>query len=157
MDTNALIDFQKRVERELHGDILPFWLKYSLDTCHGGFIGRMMNDRTIIEEAPKGLILNARILWTFSAVYRYNHDSRFLELARRAYEYLECYFRDRDFGGAFWLLDGRGRCLDGMKKIYGQAFYLYALAEYYRATRFDPALRQAIDLFHLIAEHSHDD
>jgi len=44
-----------------------------------------------------------------------------------------------------------------MKKIYGQAFYLYALAEYYRATRFEPALRQAIELFHLIEEHSHDD
>ncbi|MFB3786715.1 MAG: AGE family epimerase/isomerase [bacterium] len=157
MDNETLGNFRKRVERELHGDILPFWLRHSLDTRHGGFIGRMMNDRTVVENAPKGLILNARVLWTFSAVYRYDYDSRFLQLAQRAYEYLDRYFRDRDFGGVFWLLDSQGHGLDDMKKIYGQAFYLYALAEYYRATRLEPALRHAIEVFQLIEKHSHDD
>ena len=156
MDDKAILDFQKRVERELHEDILPFWLERSIDPQNGGFIGRMMNDLTVIEDAPKGLILNSRILWTFSAVYRCNRDPRFLELAQRAYDYFNQCFWDKEFGGAFWLLDHQGHCLDDKKKIYGQAFCIYALSEYFLAVGFEPALQRAKELFQRMEENSHD-
>jgi len=66
--TKAMIDkgqidsFLRSAQNELEQDILPFWIRYCLDDEYGGFIGRMSNDRTIVKDAPKGLVLNARIL-----------------------------------------------------------------------------------------------
>lgn len=47
--------------------------------------------------------------------------------------------------------------LDDKKKIYGEAFCLYALAEYYRVFGEAPALEQAAHIFDLIEAHAHDD
>jgi mannobiose 2-epimerase len=46
--------------------------------------------------------------------------------------------------------------LDDSKKIYGQAFYIYALAEYYQAFGGPAALARAIEVFELIERHAHD-
>jgi cellobiose epimerase len=148
--------FAESVARELNERLLPFWLEHVVDTAHGGFIGRMANDGTIDPEAPKGLILNARLLWTYSALSRSNQDPHCRELAERAYDTLEQRFWDREYGGAFWQLDRDGRILDAQKKIYGQAFCIYALAEHYRAFGMGAALERAQQLFNLIEIHSRD-
>ena len=41
MDKHA---WRRQVEQELTGDILPFWLKYTLDRERGGFYGLVEND-----------------------------------------------------------------------------------------------------------------
>ena len=148
--------FSAAVRDELENDLVPFWMERVIDPEHGGFIGQMSNDGTIDPEAPKGLILNTRILWTFSALYRFYQDSRFRETAQLAYDYLEAYFRDTSFGGVFWLLDYKGHPLDNKKKIYGQAFYIYALAEFYQAFEDSSALERAGEMFDLIETHSRD-
>ena len=156
MDRKTIDDFLASVERELTGNILPFWLERSVDRDRGGFVGQRSNDLQVIPDAPKGLILNARLLWTFSALHRFDENRRCLDLARRAYDYLNEYFWDREFGGAFWQVDCFGQRLDGTKKIYGQAFYVYALAEYFQTTRNQDALDRAVELFRLIERHSRD-
>jgi mannobiose 2-epimerase len=65
-------------------------------------------------------------------------------------------FWDAQHGGAFWRLDDAGRVIDDSKKIYGQAFYIYALAEYHQAFGGKAALERAIQLFELIERHAHD-
>jgi len=149
--------FEKRVREELCGNIIPFWLAHVVDDEHGGFIGEMSNDLVVDAQAHKGLILNARLLWTFSALYRFEPDPRYLDLAQRACDHLEQHFWDDRFGGAFWRVDYRGELLDDKKKIYGQAFYLYALSEYYLATEDAAARARAVELFELIERYSHDD
>ena len=143
--------------QELLEDILPFWRRRTVDERRGGFIGQMSNDLQIQDDAPKGLILNARILWTFSAAYAYTQDDQDRSLAQRAYEYLMHHFLDRERGGCFWELDSNGAVLDDKKKIYGEAFCLYALAEYYRVFGEAQALDRATDLFDLIETRAHDD
>jgi len=145
-----------RAKRELLDDILPFWRARTVDERRGGFIGQMSNDLHVKEDAPKGLILNARILWTFSAAYSYTRDDQDRTLARRAYEYLTSRFLDQEHGGYFWELDPGGAVLDENKKIYGQAFCIYALAEYYRIFNEPAALAQATDIFQLIETHACD-
>lgn len=142
------------VRRELLENILPFWRARTLDERRGGFIGQMSNDLHVEEDAPKGLILNARILWTFSAVYRYARDEQDRALARRAYEYLIHHFHDEQHGGYFWELDPSGAVRDDTKKVYGEAFCIYALAEYCRAFEEPQALEQAIDVFTRIEVHA---
>ncbi len=148
--------FAASVRGELLDDILPFWRSRTVDERRGGFIGRMSNDLRVQEDAPKGLILNARILWSFSAFYRYTRQDGDRALAQRAYKYLTDRFLDKQYGGYFWELDPSGRVLDDKKKIYGQAFCIYALAEYYRTFEEPPALKRAVDVFDLIEAHASD-
>ena len=62
--------------QELRENILPFWHRHGVDRERGGFIGEMSNDLRVDRDAPKGLILNARILWTFSAAFAYTQDEK---------------------------------------------------------------------------------
>jgi mannobiose 2-epimerase len=144
------------IEAELNGNLLPFWRRRATDLDRGGFIGEMANDGTVRPDAPHGLILNARLLWTFSALYRRLGDDRDLELARRALDTLETHFRDREHGGYFWLIHPDGSVLDSSKKIYGQAFCIYALSEFHLATGEEGPLAAAQQLFELIERHSCD-
>ncbi len=146
--------FGESVRHELEDNLIPFWLERVVDNEHGGFIGRMSNDGTIDPKASKGLILNTRLLWTYSALYRFNKEPRCRNMAERAYDYIETCFRDSSHGGAFWEVDYEGKLLDGTKKIYGQAFYIYALAEYYQAFGEASALQRAEQVFELIETHS---
>ena len=149
-------DLRQRMDDELRFDILPFWLKYTIDNEYGGFHGQIANDLTIDPHAAKGLILNARILWTFSKAFRVFRDPVYLAAARRAYEYLIRFFWDSEFGGCFWMVDFEGKPLDTKKRIYGQAFAVYALAEYYHATNDPEILAKALRLFEKIEAAGHD-
>jgi mannobiose 2-epimerase len=51
-------------------NILHFWLNHMVDHEHGGFYGRIDGSGVLHPDAEKGAILNARILWSFSAAYR---------------------------------------------------------------------------------------
>ena len=78
---------------------------HTIDDEFGGFRGQIANDLTIDPQAAKGLILNARILWTFSSAFSVYRDPIYLETARRAYDYLiRCFLGSRIRRR---LLDGR--------------------------------------------------
>jgi mannobiose 2-epimerase len=149
-------DLRRKAETELLSDILPFWLRYAIDDEYGGFRGQISNDLIIDPHAAKGLILNARILWTFSKAYSVYRSPVYLATARRAYDYLTLHFWDEEFGGVYWMLDCQGKPHDTKKRIYGQAFTVYSLAEYYHATQDDGALAKALRIFHSIESSSHD-
>jgi len=143
-------DLAAGARRELLENILPFWRRHVVDERRGGFIGLMSNDLHVQEDAARGLILNARLLWTFSAVYRYTQDERDRSLAQRAYGYLSRRFHDEEHGGFFWELRFDGSVLDDAKKVYGEAFCIYALAEYHRTFGGSLALERAVSVFDLI-------
>lgn len=152
----AVDGLRVRVERELLEDILPFWLNYAVDKDYGGFRGQIANDLTIDPQANKGLILNARILWTFARAYKVYRDKVYLQTAERAYEYLRRNFWDEEYGGVYWMVDHLGQPVDTKKRIYGQAFTVYALAEYALTTGRKEPLEKAIALHQLIEDSSHD-
>jgi len=156
-EEKRLESFLKSAQDELEKNILSFWINYSKDNEYGGFIGRMSNDGTIAKDAPKGLVLNARILWTFSAAYRYKKNDEYLQMAKRSFDYIMQHFWDKDFGGAYWLLSAKGQPIDDSKELYGQSFLIYGLSEYYLATGDNTALEKAKELFYLIEKHCHDD
>ncbi len=140
------------VRRELLENILPFWRARSVDEARGGFIAEMSNDLRGKPDVAKGLILNARLLWTFSAAYDYTWRTEDQSLAARAYDYLTRCFLDPRHGGYFWELNPDGRVRDDKKKIYGQAFCAYALSEYHRVFGEPKALEHAIDVFRHIEQ-----
>jgi len=119
-------------------------------------MGWLSNDLKPDRAQPKGLIVNSRILWAFSAAHRRRPKPIYREMADRAFEYLVDHFWDAQHGGAFWRLDDRGRAIEDIKKTYGQAFCIYALAEYHLAFNSIGALGWAIQTFELIERHLHE-
>lgn len=148
-------NFSKSLKTELTENILPFWMDNMVDP-RGGFYGRMDGKCVLEADAPKGAILNARILWTFASAYRIIGDPRYLETAVRAKEYILEHFVDREFGGAYWSLNADGSVCDSKKQFYAIAFIVYGMSELYRASGDPQALDCAIELYKSIEEHSRD-
>ena len=80
----------KECRKELENNILPFWKKLR-DDENGGYYGYMDFDLKLDKKAPKGVILNSRILWFFSNCYLVIGGEDNLDHARHAFEFLKNY------------------------------------------------------------------
>ncbi|KPK87739.1 MAG: N-acyl-D-glucosamine 2-epimerase [Bacteroides sp. SM23_62_1] len=147
---------KEELEAHVKEKILPFWMTRMVDHKNGGFYGWATNDGKIIHDANKGAVLNTRILWTFSAAYRFLGDDLYLEMAERSWEYLENFFADKKYGGIYWMLNYKGKPIQAKKQIYALAFAIYAASEYYNATGNPCALELALDLFNKVEHYSFD-
>ncbi len=147
---------KQEIYDELTKNILPFWMERMVDEKNGGFFGQINGENKLVSEAPKGGILNARILWTFSSAVLNLKNSQYLKFAERAKNYILNHFFDAENGGTYWMLHADGTPADTKKQIYSQAFFIYALTELHRASGDEECLSKAKDLFHLIEKHSFD-
>ena len=147
---------KQEMQDVLQNNILRFWLDKMQDLEHGGFYGRIDGSGVLHPEAEKGAILNARILWSFSAAYRVLGNTEYLDAATRAKEYIIDHFIDPEYGGVYWSLDYKGEPLDTKKQFYAIGFAIYGLTEYARATGDREALEYALDLYDCIEEHAFD-
>jgi len=136
--------------------ILEYWMLNTVDIKQGGFWGSVDNDNKPDLQACKGVVLNSRILWSFSAAYNYEKKQAYLDIASRAYRYIVDHFIDRKYGGVYWSVNNKGEMLNGKKQIYGLAFCIYGLTEYYKATQEDMGLHLSQNLFRQIEENSRD-
>jgi mannobiose 2-epimerase len=127
-----------------------------VDRERGGFYGQITNDLAVDKDAIRGALLCSRILWTYAAAYRRYDDPAYLDMARWAYDDLLAHFWDDEYGGLYWSADADGRPVKTRKQIYGQAFGIYGLSEYHRATGDREALDRAIALYRAIEDHSYD-
>ena len=139
----------------LEANILSFWQERMVDYQQGGFYGRIDGYNVLHPDAEKGAVLNARILWTFSAAARVLNNTPYRILAARAYDYLMQRFMDREQGGVYWSLNADGTPLDTKKQTYAIAFAIYGLAEYVRLTNNQEALNAAIRLFEDLEAHAY--
>jgi mannobiose 2-epimerase len=152
---NPLLIYKTELQIELNA-ILNYWISHAPDEMYGGFYGRIDEKNRVYPQSPKGLVLNCRILWTFSAAYMKNENPEYLEMAHRAYQYLVGHYWDEHFGGVYWSVDYKGEPDNSRKQIYGQAFFIYALSEYYRATKSGNALEKVRQVYELIEIHAYD-
>ncbi|WP_418511192.1 AGE family epimerase/isomerase [Corallibacter sp.] len=153
-----LIDY-KTLKSELNNElynILNYWIENTLDLKYGGFVGRIDHYNNIIPEASKGIILNTRILWSFSAASNHLKTNEYQNICDRAYDYLKKHFNDPINEGLYWELDFKGNTTNSRKQIYAQAFGIYALSEYYMFSKNEDAKNWATKLFKLIEKHAKD-
>ncbi len=152
-DRSSFVD---ECRKELTEHLIPFWNALR-DDEHGGFYGQMSNDLVVDKKGMKGVILNSRILWFYSAAYRTLGDEKLLGNARHAYRFLAEKCLDRENGGVYWAMNYDGTVCDSMKHTYNQAFAIYALSEYYLASKDKEALDTAFILFETVEEKCTDD
>jgi mannobiose 2-epimerase len=153
---DVIEQYKKEAEQELQ-DILDYWMKFAIDETGGGFIGKISHDNQKHTDAPKGSVLNSRILWSFSSAYNLTKNASYLPIAKRAYRYLLNNFIDKEFGGVYWSVSSAGEPLDTKKQIYALSFAVYGLSEYYKASADAEAKEAAIKLYYDIIKHSYDE
>ena len=140
--------FVEEVKDNLLTNILPYWLR--LKDPRGGFYGEVSADGKVDRDAPRGVILNARLIWSFSAAYEALKDPRYLEAAVYAKDWFLKHFCDSVNGGVYWSVTADGEPLDDKKQLYSQGFAIYGLSELCRVSHDEEALRQAIALYQVV-------
>ena len=168
--TNTLTELAKlselgsAVRKDLTENILPFWKKYGRDTATGGFYGFLGNDNVGDPGLSRSVVMTSRHLWTYSAAARTLGDRAHLEMADYAYAALVNAFIDPVHGGVFWSVRPDGSPDVSKKQIYGEAFAMYAFAEYSVALseiRSDKpgslrAIKTAVSIYELLEAHARD-
>jgi mannobiose 2-epimerase len=150
-----LLHYKKETEAEL-SNMLEWWSQNMIDDINSGFYGSVNNENVPDTAAAKGIVLNSRILWTFSAAYSFTKRKSHLVIAERAFRYIINHFVDHEYGGVYWSVEAAGKMLEGKKQIYGLAFCLYGLSEFYKINRNGLALQLAKELFSTIEQYSYD-
>lgn len=146
---------QTELETTLHDNILDFWLT-NMNDKSGGFYGRIDGHGVVHEDAERGAVLNARLLWAFAAAYRKTGRPEYLEAARHARDYLIDNFFDPAYGGMFWSLHADGTPSDDKVQFYSLGFAIYGFSEMVRATGDTLSYSMARRLFFDIERNGHD-
>ena len=151
----TLNDFRQEVKEELFR-ITGYWLEHSVDNDKGGFYGVVNGKNEPDINAPRSVVITARILWTFSAMHRLYPDARYRAMADRAFQYLVTHFIDEEFGGVYWSVTAEGAPLEKKKQLYGHSFAIYGLTEYFSISGNEDALIAARNIFSNVIKHSYD-
>jgi mannobiose 2-epimerase len=154
MSPDVAADYLRRIEGDLRGNILPFWINRVVNVDHRSFFGSLTNTLVVNPSAERGSLLTSRILWTYAASYSRYGDLAYLAMADLAYNDLMRHFHDAEHGGFWWSVSSAGAVLRDRKQVYGQAFAVYALSEYHAATGRAEPLEQAIAAYRLIEAHA---
>lgn len=148
-------DFREEVKLELFR-ILDYWIKYAVDKDKGGFYG-LVNDKNVPDDnAPRAIVINSRILWTFAAAHQLFPDPRYPVIAKRAFDYIKKYFIDDTYGGVYWSVASDGSPLQTKKQLYGHAFAIYGLSEYFALTKDEEVLKTVIAIFKQVIKYGYD-
>lgn len=144
---------------QLRRRILPYWYDTAIDWKQGGYslCDDAVRGRCVPDE--KQLVSQARMVWTFARAHLkgYSTPERdYLKAARHGVEFLRNHMKDPEHGGYFWSVSLDGKPRDPRKRLYGEAFVIYALVEYARASGDTVALQEASDLFRLLQRKTHD-
>lgn len=156
MHKDELVAYRARFENELVNNILPYWIRYAVDSAGDGFFGAVDVHNRPVTNANKACVLNARILWTFSAAAKQYGNETYAAIAQRAYDVLTTHFADKEHGGFFMDLTPDNRPADTTKHTYAQAFALYALCKHYAFQPTPAALCEIQNLFELLEARTAD-
>ncbi len=113
--------WSKIYRSDLTGNIMPFWLKFGLDTCNGGCYTCVDRDGTLMD-TTKSVWFQGR--FAFTCAYAYNNVERreeWLEAARRTIEFIEKYCFDSD-GRMFFEVTAEGKPLRKRRYLFSEAF-----------------------------------
>ncbi len=152
-------DYAAELKTQLGEKIMPYWYDTAIDRQHGGYILSDDAGKQAPPPTEKQLVTQSRMVWGFSHAHLKGlGDGKrdYLKAAEQGYRFLIEHFLDRENGGYFWTTDLRGQPLDQRKIVYGEAFVIYGLVEYFRASGDKVALRHAMDLYRSLQTHAHD-
>jgi mannobiose 2-epimerase len=147
-----------KFEKILTENIASFWYDKTIDLANGGYTINFGPKSEPRGPGTKMIVSQARTVWLFSRMARAGYKkSEYLKAADVGYRFLKDKMWDAENGGFYWEVDATGsKKLKPRKHLYGQAFGLYALSEFYLASKRQDVLEFAVRFFHLLEAKCHD-
>jgi len=142
----------------LTGNTATWWLSHGIDATYGGFYGTLNSQDNSIAPRDKGLIQEARHLWTFSTYYeRRGALPAAKAAADSTYTFIVSHMRDASDGEFYFKVNETGTAIvDSKKLLYAEGFAVYALAEYGRIFNVQAAKDYALTCFRHMDARAHD-
>jgi len=153
-------DYASELRTQLIEKVMPYWYDTAIDKQYGGYVLADDALRKVGPATEKQLVSQSRMIWGFSQAHiKKLGDARhdYLKAAAQGYRFLTQHLKDPVHGGYFWATDVTGKPINERKIVYGEAFVMYGLVEYYRASGDKEALRQALDQFKVLQTKAHDE
>ena len=152
-------EYAREFRSQLVEKIMPYWYDTAIDWKEGGYL---LSDDALRKAPPateKQLVTQSRMIWGFSHAHRNkleNGKRDYLKAAEQGYRFLLAHMKDSVHGGYFWATDVAGKPVNERKIVYGEAFVMYGLVEYYRASGEKAALDLAMQQFRVLQAKAHD-
>jgi mannobiose 2-epimerase len=147
--------------RQVLDDEFKAWYPLSIDTLDGGFYSDLNDEWELSGRQNKFIVTQTRHVWsTANAGMFYQKDNVLRKVAAHGVQFLNNIMWDKEYGGFYDLVTRQGEPIkeDGsiIKRAYGNAFAIYGLAAYYRASGDTAALKLAQETFWWLEKHSYD-
>ena len=157
--TNRLL-IAREMEFCLNNELLNKWYPQSTDTIYGSFLSSFTFDFKPVGTQDKFVVTQARHIWSTSkAAMAYPEKKYYLTSAKNGFKFLKDKMWDSIYGGFYNLTDRKGINKSNSiapKEAYGNAFAIFALAEFYNASKDADALQLAKNTFMWLENNSHD-
>lgn len=163
-ETKDVIQYRSQladvIEKHARTEVLDKWYPQSIDKEDGGFLSTYTYDFKPTGPQDKMIVTQSRHIWSNSkAAERYPEVTYYLEDAHHGFLFLKDKMWDKEFGGFYTLVDKKGNpksAANEEKTAYGNAFGIYGLSAYYKASKDTAALALAKKAFAWLDQHSHD-
>ncbi len=144
-------------------DEFKLFYPLSIDNKNGGYYSDINYKWQLKGRQNKMIVTQARHIWSNSnAALFYPDKTPYLKNALHGVEFLKNFMWDKEYGGFYNLVDSTGKPIKDyitkeiIKEIYGDAFAIYGLAAYFKASGDTSALSLAVKTFLWIEQHSYD-
>ncbi|UGU17888.1 AGE family epimerase/isomerase [Sinomicrobium kalidii] len=154
-DDGLIREFRKAAKE----DLLDKWYPLAADNDDGGFYSEITYDFKIGDHQDKMIVTQSRHIWTNARAFLLYGEDKYLGYAEHGFRFLRDKMWDKGNGGFHNLVTKTGKPIPKpgeAKTAYGNAFAIYALAAYYKASRNEEALELAKKTFRWLEKHSHD-
>jgi N-acylglucosamine 2-epimerase len=151
-------NYRQKFHAELYENVLPFWMKNSLDHEYGGYFNCLDRDGSVYD-TRKHIWLQGREVWMMSKIHNTVGEkggtSPFLEAATLGANFLRKHARTKE-NRVYFSLTREGKPHFMQRKMFSECFYVMAMAEYARAMGDASARKEARTLFDAVLKYAKD-
>ncbi|HXX65519.1 MAG TPA: glycosyl hydrolase [Bacteroidota bacterium] len=142
-------------------DELARWYPLCLDSLYGGYFSDMNYKWDLQGRQDKMIVTQARHIWSASMAAMYSRKYRnLLGAAAHGVSFLKKTMWDHQYGGFYTQVTRTGEPLKvgpaAVKTAYGNAFAIYGLSAYYKASGDTSALNLALETYRWLEKNSYD-
>lgn len=137
-------------------DLIPYWYKHVRDEEHGAFYPNLSRDWQPKPPWDKMPPMISRQIFSFSTAYLLSGEEKYLEVARKAVDYLLKYGWDKKYGGWFASISQTGEPKGTGKGASTQLYSNVGLCQYYLVTGDERALSYVLKSVEILKTHAHD-
>lgn len=147
MDIKKYLGYWAECYREdLVQNIMPFWMKYGLDTENGG-VYTCVDRNGELMDTTKSVWFQGRFAYTCCFAYNnIEHHQEWLDAAKQTIDFIEahCFDTDRHM---FFEVTADGKPLRKRRYVFSESFAAIAMAEYSKATGDRTYAEKAMQIF----------